>query len=137
MTLEKMKEFIQRQRHTVLSSINIEGYPFSRVMTILKNTDCKEFYFLTRVVSLKYEHLKRQPKASLHFYDAATLESVNLTGTLEVFDDDEMKKMVWNKVTTLFIYRLDDTMKDYCLIKFTAKRARFFTKLTSYNFIIS
>ena len=56
-----------------------------------------------------------------------------LTGKMEVLTDDETKKMIWKRGDTVF-YKQGVTDPDYCVLKFTASRGRYYRDLKTENF---
>lgn len=136
MNVKQMNDFIKNQNITVLTTLNEEGQPTSRAMTIIKNEDNKVFYFLTRITSLKYNQIKQNKEASLYFFDASTYTAVNLTGEAEILEDGHNKIGFAKKLNSLPVYADGDQIKDFCIIVFKAKKARLFISFNSYNFLI-
>ena len=58
-----------------------------------------------------------------------------LTGKMEVLTDSESKKMIWKKGDTVF-YKQGVTDPDYCVLKFTAFRGRYYRDLKTEDFEI-
>ena len=56
-----------------------------------------------------------------------------LTGTMEVLQDDEIKKEIWRTGDTMY-YRKGVTDPDYCVLKFTAVKGRHYCDLKSESF---
>lgn len=56
-----------------------------------------------------------------------------LTGTMEVLQDDEIKKEIWRTGDTMY-YREGVTDPDYCVLKFTAVKGRHYCDLKSESF---
>lgn len=58
-----------------------------------------------------------------------------LRGTMEVLEDDEFKKMIWQDGDEMY-YPLGVTDPDYCILKFTAVDGRLYSNFKSENFTI-
>lgn len=56
-----------------------------------------------------------------------------LTGTMEVLQDAEIKKEIWQPGDTIY-YKEGVTDPDYCVLKFTAARGRRYCDLKSEDF---
>ena len=56
-----------------------------------------------------------------------------LSGTMEVLTDQESKKMIWKRGDTLF-YKGGVTDPDYCVLKFTAEKGRYYCDLKTESF---
>ena len=61
---------------------------------------------------------------------------VMLIGTMEVLTDQDSKTMIWKKGDTLF-YKNGVTDPDYCVLKFTANKGRYYCDLKTESFDIS
>lgn len=56
-----------------------------------------------------------------------------LVGKMEVLTDQETKDKLWQKGDTLF-YKGGKTDPDYCVLKFTAEKGRYYCDLKSESF---
>ena len=56
-----------------------------------------------------------------------------LSGTMEVLTDQESKDMIWKRGDTLF-YKGGVTDPDYCVLKFTAVKGRYYCDLKTERF---
>ena len=54
---------------------------------------------------------------------------------MEVLEDDKSKRLIWLETDTQY-YKGGVTDPDYCVLKFTAKSARLYRNLQSYEFTI-
>ena len=84
---------------------------------------------------MRVTQYKDNPKASIYFCDKRFFRGVMLKGTMEVFEDDETKKMIWREGDTTY-YPLGVTDPDYCVLKFTAKTGRYYSNFKSEDFTI-
>jgi general stress protein 26 len=76
-------------------------------------------------------------KASIYFYHKGLIKYVGvmLTGKMEVLTDQETKSAIWRRGDTLF-YKQGVTDPDYCVIKFTAEKGRYYCDLKTEDFYI-
>jgi general stress protein 26 len=58
-----------------------------------------------------------------------------IKGTMEIFEDDASKKMIWREGDTMY-YPLGVTDPDYCVLKFTAQTGRYYSHFKSEDFTI-
>ena len=56
-----------------------------------------------------------------------------LVGTMEVLTDQKTKNDIWRKGDTLF-YKQGVTDPDYCVLKFTATKGRYYCDLATESF---
>ena len=60
-------------------------------------------------------------------------EGIMLTGTMEVLQDHEIKQEIWRTGDIMF-YRKGVTDPDYCVLKFTAVKGRYYCDLKTESF---
>lgn len=61
---------------------------------------------------------------------------VMLLGTMEVLEDAESKQMIWHEGNTMY-YPKGVTDPDYCVVKFTTIKGRYYSNFHSEDFEIS
>lgn len=93
------------------------------------------FWFSTNTSSNKVKCFRDNPKASLYFMDRRYFRGVSLSGTVEVLEDPEVKESLWQEGDTLF-YKEGVTDPDYCVLKFTAEKGRYYSNMKSEDFEI-
>ena len=59
-----------------------------------------------------------------------------LQGTMEVLEDASSKEMIWEEGDTLY-YPLGVADPDYCVLRFTALRGRFYRDFSSEDFAVA
>lgn len=117
-----------------ISSIDDEGFPNMKAMlSPRKREGIKHIYFTTNTSSMRVNQYKENPKASVYFYDKRFFRGVMLKGTMEILEDSESKEMLWHEGDTIY-YPLGVTDPDYCVLKFTAYKGRFYSNFKSENF---
>jgi len=118
-----------------ISSVDKDGFPNIKAMLKpRKRNGIKEFWFTTNTSSMRVEQYRKNPKACIYFYDRKFLyHGVMLIGTMEVLEDPETKEMIWQKGDTMY-YKQGVTDPDYCVLKFTATKGRYYHAFKTENF---
>jgi len=138
MELEMIEIFIDKQSVAFISSIDEEGFPNTKAMLRpRKRSGLKEFYFSTNTSSMRVKQFINESKACIYFYHKGLVkyEGVMLTGKMEVLTDQGSKNMIWKKGDTMF-YKKGVTDPDYCVLKFTAIKGRYYCDLKTESFDI-
>ncbi len=138
MDIEKIRGFIRRQKVAFICSVDGEGFPNVKAMLRPRKIDgVKSFYFSTNTSSMRVKQYLANPKASIYFYHKGLIKYVGvmLVGTMEVLTDQESKNMIWKKGDKLF-YKKGVTDPDYCVLKFTATKGRYYCDLKTESFDI-
>lgn len=136
-TREQMIEFIKKQKVSLIASVDEEGFPNIKAMFVPRKIEENCFYFSTNTSSMRSQQFLKNPKASVYFYNKGRFkyEGVMLTGTMEVLQDDEIRREIWCTGDTLF-YKKGVTDPDYCVLKVTARKGRYYCDLKTESFDI-
>ncbi len=127
MTREQIYEFIVRQKTSLISSVDEEGYPATRALIQPVLIDGNDIYFATYTSSRKVRHYRSNPKACVYFYEKGrSFQGAEIKGTMEVCTDQETKQRFWKPFFNRF-YRKGVTDPDYCILKFTGFEAQWFS----------
>ena len=138
MDLKKLEKFIDCQKVSIVASIDEAGFPNLKAMLKpRKHVGLREFYFSTNTSSMRVRQYQSNPNASIYFYHKGLIryEGVMLIGKMEVLTDQESKNMLWKHGDTMF-YKCGVTDPDYCVLKFTAERGRYYCDLKTESFEI-
>ena len=138
MDLNKIGEFIDKQKVSFICSVDDAGFPNIKAMLRpRKRNGLKEFYFSTNTSSMRVKQFQNNPKASIYFYHKGLIKYVGimLVGNMEVLTDQETKNSIWKKGDTIF-YKEGVTDPDYCVLKFTATNGRYYCDLKTESFEI-
>ncbi len=123
-------EMIDRQEVCFLSFIDRQGFPSTRAMlNPRKRKGLTEFYLTTNTSSQKVQSLLANPRACLYFYDRPTYRGAAFTGTAEILYDQAIKDEIWRDMDTIFYE--SNTDPDYCVIKFTTQKIRYYDNYQS------
>lgn len=135
MTREHLHEFIKKQKTAFIASVDEDGFPNIKAMFIPRKIEGNCFYFSTNTSSIRVRQYMNNPKASLYFYHRGRFryEGTMLVGTMEVLQDPEIKKEIWQVGDTMY-YPGGVTDPDYCVLKFTALKGRQYCDLKSESF---
>lgn len=111
-----------------------EGYPVSRAMLAPREREgIRVFWFTTNTSSNKIACFRKNPKASIYFVDRRFFRGINLTGQMEVLETPEAKERIWREGDTMY-YKEGVADPDYCVLKFTAKKGRYYSNFSSQDF---
>jgi general stress protein 26 len=128
---------IDKQGVAFIASVDGEGFPNMKAMLPpRKREGIREFWFSTNTSSLRVSQFRKNPKASIYFYDKRFFRGVMLKGTMEVLEDAESKKSIW-KFTDIQYYHKGVTDPDYCVLKFTAQTGRYYSNFSSEDFDVA
>ncbi len=136
MDKEKLISFIKKQKVGFVCSVDEDGCPNVKAMLKPRKIEgLKEYYFSTNTSSMRVKQYMNNPKASIYFYHKGLIryEGVMLTGKMEVMTDQATKDMIWRKGDTMF-YKQGVTDPDYCVLKFTADKGRYYCDLKTESF---
>ena len=138
MDKKKIGGFIDKQKVSFICSIDGDGFPNIKAMLRpRKRNGLKEFYFSTNTSSMRVKQFLNNHKASIYFYHKGLIKYVGvmLVGNMEVLTDQETKSSIWKKGDTIF-YKKGVTDPDYCVLKFTAEKGRYYCDLKTESFDI-
>ena len=125
------------QAKTVFFSyIDSQGCPATRAMLAPREREgIRVFWFSTNTSSQKVAAFRENPRGSVYFVDRRFFRGVSLSGTVEVLEDPESKERLWRRGDVMY-YPQGVTDPDYCVLKFTAERGRYYSNFKSQDFLI-
>ena len=125
---------IDKQSVCYISSVDGEGFPNTKAMLRpRKREGLRHIYFSTNTSSMRVAQYRENPKACVYFCDRRFFRGAMLLGTIEVLEDAQHKEMLWERTDTLY-YPQGVTDPDYCVLKFTAIKGRYYSSLKSEDF---
>lgn len=123
-------------KNCYIGYLDNNGYPVTKAMLKPREREgIKIFYLSTNTSSNKVKFLKINPKASLYFVDNRFFRGISLTGTVEVLETQEAKERIWRFGDKMY-YHGGVTDPDYCVLKFTAEKGRYYSSFHSEDFEI-
>lgn len=127
---------IDKASLTQICYVDEEGFPITKAMLKPREREgIKVFWFSTNTSSNKVKYFKANPKASIYFVDKRFFRGVSLIGTVEELETAEAKERIWQEGDTMY-YHEGVTDPDYCVLKFTATKGRFYSNFKSEDFTI-
>lgn len=127
---------IDKASLTQICYVDEEGFPITKAMLKPREREgIKVFWFSTNTSSNKVKYFRANPKASIYFVDKRFFRGVSLIGTVEVLETAEAKERIWQEGDTMY-YHEGVTDPDYCVLKFTATKGRFYSNFKSEDFTI-
>ena len=131
-----VKLMAEKQKVCYISYIDENGFPQIRAMLKPREIDgANVFYFSTNTSSKKVSCFLKNPNASIYFVDKRFYRGVCLSGTVEVLETAEAKERLWRTGDKMY-YPLGVTDPDYCVLKFTATKGRYYASFKSEDFEI-
>ena len=133
---ETIGKMIDKSGTSFISYVDENGYPITKAMLRpRKRNGIKEIWFSTNTSSNKVKYFRKNNKASLYFMDKRYFRGVSLLGTIDVLETIEAKEMIWQTGDEMF-YKEGVSDPDYCVLKFTAHKGRYYSNFKSENFDI-
>ena len=125
-----------KAKFAYLSYLDGEGFPTTRAMLAPREREgIRVFYLTTNTSSQKVAALRRDPRASLYFTDTRFFRGVSLSGRVEILEDAASKARVWREGDEQY-YPQGVGDPDYCVLKFTAEKGRYYSHFKSEDFLI-
>jgi general stress protein 26 len=130
-------KLIDRQGVALVASVDEGGFPNVKAMLPPRARDgIRTFYFTTNTSSMRVAQYRKNPNAAIYFYDKRFFRGVQLIGAMEVLTDAPTKEMIWRDGDTVY-YPGGVTDSDYCVLKFTAHKGRYYSNFKSEDFSIA
>ncbi|AWI04793.1 pyridoxamine 5'-phosphate oxidase family protein [Clostridium drakei] len=127
---------IDKSNLTIISYIDNEGFPISKAMLSPRQREgIKTFWFSTNTSSNKVKYFRENSKASIYFVNKRFFRGISLVGMVEILETPEAKEKLWQDGDTMY-YKQGVTDSDYCVLKFTAKKGRYYSNFKSEDFDI-
>ena len=125
---------IDKQGVSFVGSVDADGFPNMKAMLPpRKREGIHSFWFTTNTSSMRVSQYRKNPNACVYFYDKRFFRGVMLKGTMEVLEDAPTKEMIWQDGDTMY-YPGGVADPDYCVLKFTAQRGRYYANFKSEDF---
>ena len=121
--IAKANEVIKKAANVSLGVVDENGYPVVMAMSIINPESISEIYLSTTLSSNKAKCLQKNNKASVCCANAN--DNITLVGEVEICTDQETKSKYWQN-WFIEVYPGGDCDPDYCVLKFTTKRAALF-----------
>ena len=128
---------IDHQNTSFVGSVDEDGFPEMKAMLPpRKREGIRTFYFTTNTSSMRVRHYRAHPRACIYFMDRRFFRGVMLKGAMEVLEDAASKELIWREGDEIY-YPEGVTDPDYCVLRFTADRGRYYTNFSSEDFPVA
>ena len=125
---------IDKTSVTFIGSVDEFGFPNMKAMFAPRRREgLKEFWFTTNTSSRRVMQYRINSKACVYFCDKRFFRGVQLIGTMEVLENSKTKEMIWQDGDVMY-YPGGVSDPDYCVLKFTAFKGRYYTNFNSEDF---
>lgn len=133
---ETIGKMIDKAGVSFLSCVDGEGFPITKAMLKPREREgIRILWFSTNTSSNKVKCFRENNRASVYFMDKRFFRGVCLVGTVEVLETPEAKERIWQRGDTMY-YKEGVTDPDYCVLKFTAEKGRYYSNFKSVDFEI-
>lgn len=123
---ETIGKMIDKAGISFISYVDKDGFPITKAMLKPRERKgIKEIWFSTNTSSNKVKYFRENKKASVYFVDKRFFRGVSLIGTVEILETSEAKERIWQEGDEMY-YKEGVTDPDYCVIKFTAIKGRYY-----------
>lgn len=131
---EKANQVIKKSANVHLGVIDENGYPVVMAMSLINPEDISQIFLSTTISSNKSKCLQKNNKASICC--STNNDNITLVGEAEILTDQETKSKYWQN-WFIEVYPGGETDPDYCIIKFTTKRASLYVGNEASEFELS
>lgn len=129
-------ELFETQNLSFIGSVDEDGFPHIRAMLRPRRREgVRTIYFSTNTSTNKVRHFRENQKACVYFCDPTTFRGALLLGTMEVLETQEYKEMLWLPGDEQY-YPGGVSDPNYCILRFTAAKARTYQNFQSNTFAI-
>lgn len=133
---ETIGKMIDKSSTSFIAYVDNEGFPITKAMLKPRERNgIKEIWFSTNTSSNKVSCFRENNKASIYFIDKRFFRGISLVGTIEVLETAEAKEKIWQDGDAMY-YKGGVTDPDYCVLKFTALKGRYYSSFKSEDFEI-
>lgn len=119
--LKVSRDTILKAKHGVFVTLGEDGQPEARVMDAFAPEDDMTIWMATNALSRKVNQIRKDPRATIVYFDPAGPDYVTLVGRAELVNDPAEKKKRWKDEWRAF-YADENRGDDYLLIRFTPTR---------------
>ena len=122
---QEIKSLVENAKNVYVSSVDENGYPNTKAMLSLQRDGMGAHYFSTNLSSKRAAQFALNPKACVYYCDEPAFRGLMLVGTMEVCTDAYHRELLWREGFERY-YAEGVTDDDYCVLKFTAEKGRYY-----------
>lgn len=119
--VEAAADVMRSARFCTLITLDEDGHPRARVMDPFEPEKGLVVWMATNADTRKVEDLRRDPRATLHYFDTEGIGYVTLQGEILLIEDPERKALHWKPDWKNF-YQDEYRGRDYLLLRFVPRR---------------
>jgi len=146
---EMALQLLESVKAAIVTTIDKKGFPQTRAMFNLRNkeqwpklvpifqqhNDDFLLYFTTNTSSTKISDIKSNPAVSVYYYNPDEWQGVMFSGTIEIVEDTETKKLLWHDGWEKYYPNgYDDP--DHTILRLLPTFGRGWNQSTTYRFAI-
>jgi general stress protein 26 len=117
--VQAARDIMQTARYCALITLDETGRPHARTLDAFAPTDQMVVWLATNPKSRKVQHIRRDPRVTLYYFDPADPGYVTLSGRARLVDDPAEKRRWWKPEFEKF---WPDRDASYLLIEVTPER---------------
>ncbi len=123
--IEGIEGLVGRTPHAYLATLDRDGAPRVKVVTVFRREGWSRFWFVTQTGRRTTGEIEADSRASLYFADNVAFETLLLTGHAEVSRDPAILRTLWQEgLRSMFPGGVDDP--NFSAIAFTATGGKYY-----------
>lgn len=128
-------ELADKAEIVMLGTNGDDGYPNIKGMIKRENEGLRTVWFSTNTSSKRVPQVMKDSRTCVYFVDFGEWKGLMLVGTIEVLQDPESKKRLWEESDRRY-YPEGMTDPDYTVLRFTTEWCNYYHKLSNVTFNI-
>ncbi len=117
--MDKAEWVLNHSDNVILCSLTEDGYPRPVALSLVESRGLLEVWMVTFASSIKAGNFRNDPRAGMSIVRGN--DSITMTGTVDVIDDENLKREIWKDYFTMYFKDPDDP--EYCPLRFNARDA--------------
>ncbi len=115
-TIERAKKVFSHCDNPVMSTVDRNGFPQSRVMHTSAIDDDFTIYFITMRGTQKTDHIDANPRIAL-LWTGQDWETVHIKGEAYISEDRDLRERFWHEGLTAYFAGADDPNMQIIVIR--------------------
>jgi len=126
-------DLANRSGIAMLGTVAENGYPNVKAMIKKENEGLQILWFSTNTSSKRVAQMLNNPHTCVYFVDHGTWEGLMLVGDIEVLQDAESRKRLWQEGDEKY-YQQGVEDPDYTVLRFTTHSCNYYHGLANLTF---
>ncbi len=136
-SVKTIGNIIDKATISIISSIDETGFPNTKAMLPpRKREGIRQLFFTINTSSMRVKQYIANSKACIYFFDKRFFRGVMLIGTMAVLNESTTKEIIWRDGDEVY-YPKGLADPDYCVLKFTAQKSRYYSNFKSEDFEVN